>query len=86
MQVIHLFVFQVSGFPEKFTIMDTSLCPVPLSDLAKEQYFSLSTTPPAHTEPTSPHQNCIPASPCPKDPRAKTKERRAMRKSRGGPR
>ncbi|XP_038587042.1 coiled-coil domain-containing protein 171-like [Micropterus salmoides] len=67
----------VAEFPETFPIADVETPrPVPLSDLSKEPSVSLRTAP-SQTNPA-------PSSPLSKTPRVKTKEKKAVKKNRGG--
>lgn len=83
-ELFNFFVFQVAEFPENLPFTDGETPhPVPLSDLSKEPFISLSTAP-AQTNPAPFELNPAPSSPRSKPPRAKTKEKKAVKKNRGG--
>uniref|UniRef100_A0A8C4H5Y0 Coiled-coil domain containing 171 n=1 Tax=Dicentrarchus labrax TaxID=13489 RepID=A0A8C4H5Y0_DICLA len=74
----------VAEFPETFPFADVETSrPVPLSDLSKEPAVSLSHAP-STTNPASFQPNPAPSSPFSKPCKAKTKEKKVVRRNRGG--
>ncbi|XP_051250965.1 coiled-coil domain-containing protein 171 isoform X2 [Dicentrarchus labrax] len=80
----NLLYVPVAEFPETFPFADVETSrPVPLSDLSKEPAVSLSHAP-STTNPASFQPNPAPSSPFSKPCKAKTKEKKVVRRNRGG--